>query len=71
MIIRWVNSQKVTDEKNIIIAQSMGGLIAQQALCIMEAIEKEHQTRMFVSYDVPYFGVNIPIGLQGFEACLF
>lgn len=71
MIIRWVNSQKVTDEKNIIIAQSMGGLIAQQALCIMEAGEKEHQTRMFVSYDVPYFGVNIPIGLQGFVHSFF
>lgn len=70
-IIKWVNSQKVTEEKNILIAESMGGLIAQFAIYSMERREQKHQIRMFVSCDVPYFGVNVPLGLQSFVHSFF
>lgn len=63
-IINWVNSQKVGDERNVIMGQSMGGLITRYALCEMESNGISHEINTFVSHDVPYLGVNVPIGVQ-------
>ena len=63
-IIRWVNTKKATDgstEPNVIIGQSMGGLIARYALAYMEKNNENHDTRLFVSHDAPMQGANVPL----------
>lgn len=63
-VIRWVNGQKTSETSNIVMGQSMGGLIARYALSTMELDnEEEHQTSLFISHDVPYLGANISPGL--------
>lgn len=64
-IIRWVNQQKSLSgsaEKNIVVGQSMGGLISRIALRQMELSGEQHDTQMYVSHDSPHLGANIPIG---------
>ena len=61
--IRWVNANKHTADKNIVMGQSMGGLIARIALKEMEEWEERHQTNIFISHDAPYLGANITPGL--------
>ncbi len=66
-IINWINDRKAevgSIEKNIIIGQSMGGLITRCALTTMENNRDDHQVSTFVSHDVPHLGANIPLGLQ-------
>ena len=63
-IINWVNEHKVGDEKNVLMGQSMGGLVARYALCKMENERVPHRVTTFVSHDVPYLGANVPIGHQ-------
>lgn len=63
-IINWVNEHKVGDEKNVLMGQSMGGLVARYALCKMEKERVPHRVTTFVSHDVPYLGANVPIGHQ-------
>lgn len=71
-IIHWVNGKKTTTEKNVIIGQSMGGLIARYALYGMVRSSKYgHQTRMFVSYDSPNLGANVPVGMQSLIYLLY
>lgn len=62
-VIRWVNLNKLTNTSNIVLGQSMGGLIARYALRMMELSGELHQTSTFISHDVPYRGANVPIGL--------
>lgn len=63
-IIDWVNEQKSGSKRNIVLGESMGGLVARYALRKMEMAGKAHQTSIFVSYDSPHLGVNVPIGGQ-------
>ncbi|MGB7786040.1 MAG: T9SS type A sorting domain-containing protein [Salinimicrobium sp.] len=63
-VIEWVNNQKTTTEKNIVIGQSMGGLVARYALKDMEDDNLQHDTKLFVSQDSPHLGANIPLGYQ-------
>lgn len=66
-IIRRVNAMKAQSgsiSKNIIIGQSMGGLITRWALKDMENKGEDHQTRLFVSFDTPHQGANVPLGYQ-------
>lgn len=68
-IIKWVNAQKVlanSTTPNVVIGQSMGGVIARYALRDMEVLGQPHQTRLFVSHDAPQQGANIPLGIQYF-----
>jgi hypothetical protein len=53
-VIRWVNEQKALDgsvEPNVILGQSMGGVISRWALRDMENRGLNHQTRLFISWD--------------------
>lgn len=61
-VIRWVNDNKDGTEKNILMGQSMGGLIARYALCEMEENSIPHKVGIFISHDVPHLGANIPLG---------
>ncbi|MFP4845235.1 T9SS type A sorting domain-containing protein [Winogradskyella sp. PE311] len=61
-----INTAKATNspEQNVIIGPSMGGLITRYALNYMESENINTDTRLYISFDVPHLGANIPIGLQ-------
>ncbi len=50
----------------VVIGPSMGGLTTRYALAYMEQHGKTHNTRLWVSFDSPHKGANIPIGVQQF-----
>lgn len=63
-MINYLNAEKVGDEELVILGPSMGGLIARYALAYMESVSLEHETRLYISFDSPHLGANIPISLQ-------
>ncbi|TYA53183.1 T9SS type A sorting domain-containing protein [Formosa maritima] len=63
-VINLINSQKVGAEENVIIGPSMGGLISRYALNYMESVSIDHETRLWISFDSPHLGANVPIGFQ-------
>ena len=63
-LIKSINDQKVGDYENVVIGPSMGGLISRYALNYMESIGVDHETRLYVSFDTPHAGANVPIGFQ-------
>ena len=63
-VIAWVNRIKVGKEPNVVMGVSMGGLVARYALCDLEQLNYDHQTKVFISMDSPHDGANIPIGAQ-------
>ncbi|WP_223605692.1 T9SS type A sorting domain-containing protein [Chryseobacterium sp. OSA05B] len=62
--IQWVNAKKSGMEPNVVIGQSMGGLVARYALKDMEQKGIPHVTKLFISDDSPHLGANIPLGMQ-------
>jgi pimeloyl-ACP methyl ester carboxylesterase len=63
-LLNQINAQKVGTEKNVVIGPSMGGLIARYALRYMEMNSLNHDTRLYISFDSPHQGANVPIGFQ-------
>lgn len=63
-LINTINSQKVGSEPNVVIGPSFGGLVARYALRYMEQNSLVHDTRLFISFDAPHQGANVPIGIQ-------
>ncbi|MEJ7779322.1 MAG: alpha/beta fold hydrolase [Daejeonella sp.] len=64
-LIQWVNQQKENNgEQLVVVGPSMGGLISRYALAYMEQNSMPHNTRLWVSFDSPHLGANIPIGDQ-------
>ncbi len=63
-LLDQINAQKVGTEKNVVIGPSMGGLVARYALRYMEMNSLNHDTRLYISFDAPHLGANIPIGYQ-------
>jgi len=71
---------KQTDQKPqpfVVIGESMGGLIGRYALSYMESAQYDnnnspwicdkrlrHNTRLFITFDSPHQGANIPLGVQ-------
>jgi hypothetical protein len=51
-------------EDFVVVGASMGGLVSRFGLAWMEANNKPHHTRLFISFDSPQDGAQIPIGLQ-------
>ncbi|HRP88795.1 MAG TPA: T9SS type A sorting domain-containing protein [Edaphocola sp.] len=57
-------------EKIVLVGPSMGGQIARYALAYMEKQQNlgvanmNHNTRLYVSFDSPHLGANIPLSLQ-------
>ncbi len=65
-VIKWVNQKKAANgssEPNVVLGQSMGGLIARYALKDMEDNNLDHDTSIYVSHDAPHQGAHIPMGL--------
>lgn len=63
-LITLINSQKVGNKQNVVIGPSMGGLISRYALNYMENQSLNHDTRLWISFDSPHQGANVPIGFQ-------
>ncbi len=63
-LINTINALKTGEEQNVVIGPSMGGLIARYGLRYMEMNSMDHETRLFLSFDAPHRGANIPIGFQ-------
>ncbi|PNQ75276.1 hypothetical protein C1T31_03855 [Hanstruepera neustonica] len=64
-LINTINANKVMGaEANVVIGPSMGGLISRYALAYMESQSIDHDTRLYISFDSPHLGANVPIGLQ-------
>ncbi|MEC4050384.1 T9SS type A sorting domain-containing protein [Flavobacterium sp. SUN046] len=63
-LINQVNAQKQGTAQNVVIGPSMGGLIARYALRYMEQHTLTHDTRLYISFDSPHLGANVPIGFQ-------
>jgi pimeloyl-ACP methyl ester carboxylesterase len=63
-LISTINGLKVGTEENVVIGPSMGGLISRYALRYMEQNALDHDTRLYLSFDSPHLGANVPIGVQ-------
>lgn len=63
-LITLINGMKTGSEENVVIGPSMGGLISRYALRYMEQNALEHDTRLYISFDAPHLGANVPIGIQ-------
>ena len=66
-MIKWVNTQKANNGstfQNVVLGQSMGGLVARYALKDMENKGLNHDTRLYVSHDTPHLGANVPLSVQ-------
>ncbi|WP_040281353.1 T9SS type A sorting domain-containing protein [Psychroserpens damuponensis] len=63
-LINTLNTDKVGDEDLVIIGPSMGGLISRFALNYMESNAIDHETRLWISFDAPHNGANVPLGFQ-------
>jgi hypothetical protein len=64
--INMVNQMKQGTAQNILIGPSMGGLVSRYALTYMEQHNQTHQVGLWVSFDAPHQGANIPLGDQEF-----
>ena len=56
--------------KLVVLGHSMGGLAARIALAEMEADASEHEVALYISYDSPHGGVNVPQGMQNLKVKL-
>lgn len=63
-LINTLNTNKVGDEDLVIIGPSMGGLISRFALNYMENNAQDHETRLWISFDSPHLGANVPLAFQ-------
>ncbi|MCL6273020.1 hypothetical protein M3P19_03315 [Muricauda sp. 2012CJ35-5] len=62
-VIRWVNQNKTDDAApNVVLGQSMGGVIARYALRDMENNNEDHDTSLYISHDAPHQGAHVPPG---------
>lgn len=65
--IEWINEHKSAEaEENIVIGASMGGVMGKIVLRQMEQAGEDHDTRLYMSFDAPLKGANVPLGLQSF-----
>jgi hypothetical protein len=75
-VIKWVNAEKTaagSSIPNVVLGQSMGGLLARFALRDMENqftatgdTTWQHQTSLYISHDAPHQGANIPLSILAF-----
>jgi hypothetical protein len=63
-LIKEVNRIKEEKTPLIVAGASMGGQVARYALAYMERNNIQHCSQMYISFDSPHKGANIPISLQ-------
>ena len=65
-VIDWVNGHKQGHAQNVVLGQSMGGLIGRYTLAKMEQNNQTHDVRLFIAHDSPMQGSNVPLSAQYF-----
>ncbi len=63
-LIETINTDKTGNNELIVVGPSMGGLITRYALTYMEQNAMDHQTGIWLSFDSPHRGANVPISFQ-------
>ena len=66
-ILTRVNQEKATNgstEQNVVIGESMGGLVARYGLADLARQNIPTQTRLLITHDSPHQGANVPLGFQ-------
>ncbi|WP_151086968.1 T9SS type A sorting domain-containing protein [Hymenobacter baengnokdamensis] len=66
-LLQWINqpANRTTDaEETLVIAASMGGQVARFGLAWMEQQGLCHNSKLYVSFDSPHRGANVPLGIQ-------
>jgi len=63
-LIETINASKVGDQEMIVVGPSMGGLVSRYALTYMEQNTMDHKAGLWISFDSPHYGANIPISFQ-------
>lgn len=74
-VIDWVNDEKVGNEPNVLLGQSMGGVIGRYTLARMEEEDPNnpdvHEVGLFIAHDAPMQGANTPIATQHFARHIY
>jgi hypothetical protein len=68
-LIQYINNElqeNNSEEQLVVIGPSMGALITRYALRKMELDGCCHNTRLYMSFDGPHQGANIPLSIQHF-----
>lgn len=60
--INTLKSEAGSTHKNVVLGQSMGGLVARYALKTMENDNELHDVATYISHDSPHLGANVPLG---------
>ena len=66
-LIKTLNTSLITNnsaEKLVVVGPSMGGLVSRWALKELENEGYDHNTKLWVSFDSPHQGANIPLSMQ-------
>ncbi len=67
-LIQTINAKLTTNgygnQKLVVVGPSMGGLISRYALAYMEKHNMNHNTGLWISFDAPHLGANIPLAIQ-------
>lgn len=66
-LLEWINqpANRTADaEETMVIGTSMGGQVARFALAWMEQQSLCHNSKLYISFDSPHRGANVPLGIQ-------
>lgn len=63
-LLKKINLNKEKNYESVIIGESMGGLLTRMALKELENENYDHKVGLYVSFDAPHQGANIPPGFQ-------
>ncbi len=63
-LIENLKTQQNGDTPFVVLGPSMGGLVTRYALTYMEDNMLDHNTALWISYDSPHRGANVPMSLQ-------
>ena len=63
-LVQMVNDTINFETQISIVGPSMGGLVTRYALTHMENTNIDHNSNLWISFDTPHQGANIPLGLQ-------
>ena len=65
-LLDWINqaAHREGNEETVVMGASMGGQVARFALAWMEQQRLCHNAKLYVSFDSPHRGANIPLGIQ-------
>ncbi|MGV7106901.1 hypothetical protein [Flavobacterium sp. U410] len=73
-VLAWVNAKKQqagSTFQNVLLGQSMGGVIGRYTLAKMEQDNISHDVRLFIAHDSPMQGANTPLSTQYFTRHMY